>query len=621
MNLLNEIKERKIRKSLAIYVSAGITSIGLVHLFSLRYKLPTYIFDSLLIILLFGLISVSIFAWFHGKEGKQKFRTREIILHSMVFISASLSIYFFTYKSPIKILPINSKTVAVLPFVNMSNSPEDEYFSDGITEDILTQLSKINELKVISRTSTMKYKNTELSIPEIGRELGAGTILEGSVRHIGDRIRITGQLINANSDEHIWAETFDRNTKDIFALQSEIAKYIATKLEAKLAPKEEKLLEIKPTSNFEAYALCLKGRQLASKYNDEDNERAINYYKDALKLDSNYALAYAGLASSYDQKVRRYFYANSWRDSAIAMSKKALSLNPDLAEGHSSLAKSYEALGKNQLAKFHYKRAINLVPNYYAAIYNLGVVYFNEGSLDNAYKLIEKSILLEPDNVFGYIVMGGIFQKLDCDESAIHWFKKALKLEPQNLLAHIYIIEQFLLMDDLLQAEEYFKNLMQINPDWLYTYLTGAKVELLRNNFKKSFEYMQSANKISDMKGYEYAYLLKRLNDTTSAESLLNSTLGEYKEEMKNKESENSSIYIDLSNIYSLIGDQENAIGNYEKAVKKGWIEYKKNLVYPYMDSIKSDRNFKLLIKRTQKKIDSMKTIIKSFSNDWIDCY
>ena len=160
---------------------------------------------------------------------------------------------------------------------------------------------------MISRTTMMKYKKTDLSIKEIGRRLGAGSILEGSVRRYEDKVRITAQLINSSRDEHLWAETFDRKISDIFEVQSEIAKHIVNQLEAKLAPKEELRINSKPTQNINAYAYYLKGRKSASKYTDIDNQTAISLYKKALTIDSNYALAYAGLASSYDQKVRRYF--------------------------------------------------------------------------------------------------------------------------------------------------------------------------------------------------------------------------------------------------------------------------------------------------------------------------
>ncbi len=522
MNFAKEIKDRKIRKYLAIYISSCITAIGLTHLFSLRYHLPTFILDSLLIFVLLGTLSVLILAWFHGKEGTQKIKPIEYFFNSIILISAIVISYLQANKGTIKILVYNAKTIAVLPFNNISNLKEDEYFSDGITEDILTQLSKISDLKVISRTSVMKYKHSGLTIPEISQELGAGSILEGSVRRSKDKVRITAQLINAATDEHLWAETYDRKIDDIFEVQSEIAKRIANMLEAKLAPKEEIMLDVKPTNNIEAYALCLKGKEYASKYTDRDNEKAIEYYKKALAIDSNYALAYASLASAYDQKVRRYLYPEEWRDSAIIMSNKALSIDPNLAEGHSSLAKSYEAKQDYELAKYHYEKAISLNPNYYAAIYNLGVVYFHESKLDKAFKLISKSILLQPDNAFGYIVIGGIYQKLACDSLAVKWFNKALELEPDNSLVYSYLVDQYILSNNLKQAKECFNSLKSVAPDWAYTFSYWGKLELLQDNYKTSKKYFDKFYKLTKFDyDYIYGFLLVKLKMKKKVRNLL----------------------------------------------------------------------------------------------------
>lgn len=611
-NFFAEIKDRKVRKYLAIYLSSCITTIGIVHLFSFRYRLPTFIFDALLVFLLFGIVSVIIAAWFHGKEGNQKTKKIEYFIHSAVFLAAVVVSYLVANKGPIKILSLNSKTIAVLPFANFSDSKEDEYFSDGITEDILTQLSKISELKVISRTSVMKYKNTKLSLPEIGKELNAGVILEGSIRRAGDKVRITGQLINANNDEHIWAETFDRKVDDIFEVQSEIAKQIAKELEAKLAAKEELLIEAKPTNNIEAYAFCLKGRKFASMYTNEDNEKAIEFYKKALEIDPEYALAYAELASAYDQKIRRYFYSQDWRDSAIAMSNKALSINPNLAEGHASLAKSYEARQNYKLAKYHYERAIRLRPNYYAAIYNLGIVYFNEGRIDKAYELINKSILLEPDNVFGYIVNGGIYQKLSCDTLALVNFGKALELEPNNLLAHIYIIDQYILMNDLVKAEEYFTKLKNLSPEWFYTYATGAKLEMLKGNFNEAKKYYDIANELAGNIEYDYAFIISQLNKSEESDSIISRELRNYQKQIKEVKNGTGLLFKSLADLYALKGEYEQSLKWLNIAVNNGWYEYKINLVYPYMDSLKNRNDFNKIIERMKIKTDSLAFLIGS---------
>jgi len=621
MNFFKEIKDRKVRKYLAIYISACITALGLVHLFSFRYRLPNFIFDILLVVLLFGIITMFLFAWYHGKEGPQKIKKREYFFHGITLFVAIVTAYYFSSRRPIKILPLNAKTVAVLPFENMSDSKEDEYFSDGITDDILTQLSKISDLQVISRTSVMKYKNTESTIPEIAKELGAGSILEGSVRISGKKVRITAQLINASSDEHIWAETFDRRIDDIFEVQSEIAELIAKNLEARLAPKEKILIKTKPTNNIEAYAFCLKGRKYASKYTNEDNKKAIEFYKKALAIDSNYALAYAGLASAYDQKVRRYYYPEEWRDSAIAMSRKALSLNPDLAEGHSSLAKSYEAKGDYKLAKYHYEKAIRLNPNYYAAIYNLGVVNFNEGSLDKAYQLIRKSITLEPDNVFGYIVLGGIYQKFNCNNLALMWFNKALELEPENLLAHVYVINQYILMNDFSKAETYLNKLINYSPDWAFGLSLGGRLKMLEKKYKKALSYLDKSLAITGgEKEYDYGYILIRLSKETEGKKIIKKEIANYIKEIEGEPDESNIGEKSLADMYAILGERQKSLNWLSKAVKKGWIEYRQNLVYPFMDSIKSESKFQKLISIMRAKIDSMKAIVKKENLTWEEC-
>jgi len=197
------------------------------------------------------------------------------VVAASVIAIAVLSIYFFYPKSgPTS---ANSKTIAVLPFNNMNGNQEDEYFSDGIMEDILTQLSKIADLNVISRTTMMQYKSTKKSLKEIGKELNAGVVLEGSVRHSGNRIRISSQLIDAEADRHIWAETYDREMKDVFVIQSDVAKQIAAALQARLSPGEKERIEKKQTENTEAYQIYLKGRFYWNKRTAVDMQKAIEY--------------------------------------------------------------------------------------------------------------------------------------------------------------------------------------------------------------------------------------------------------------------------------------------------------------------------------------------------------
>ena len=256
-------------------------------------------------------------------------------------------------------------SVAVLPFLNLSADPENEYFADGITEDVIAHLSKIRALKVISRTSVMAFKQREQSLREIGARLEVGTLLEGSVRRAGDRVRIVAQLIDAESDRHLWAETYDRRLTDVFAIQTDVALQIAAALKAELSPDEKSRLHQEPTSDLQAYQLYLQGRHCYLRYTAEGSRRGIEYFEQAVAKDPNYALAYAALAMVYTELAETgslrpgEAYARA-RDA----SAKALALDLGLGEAHCMLAYITAVCDFNWVsAEQEFKRALELTPN------------------------------------------------------------------------------------------------------------------------------------------------------------------------------------------------------------------------------------------------------------------
>jgi len=256
------------------------------------------------------------------------------------------------------------RSIAVLPFENRSEDKANAYFADGIQDEILTRLSKIADLKVISRTSTQHYKSAPENLPEIARQLGVAHILEGSVQKSGDAVRVNVQLIKAANDSHLWADTFDRKLTDVFAIESEIAKSIADTLKAKLTDSEEHAISARPTENTKAHQSYLKGRYFWNKRTGPDLQTAIDYFKQAIEQDSNYALAYAGLADSH--VLLPYYGVGTLQQSippANAAAQKALELDPTLAEPHSTLGLIlYSAFDFSQ-SKKEFERAIALDPN------------------------------------------------------------------------------------------------------------------------------------------------------------------------------------------------------------------------------------------------------------------
>ena len=220
----------------------------------------------------------------------------------IIGVAVSIGLFFlgrYTVQEAASPARTPAKSIAVLPFDNLSRDPDNAYFTEGVQDEILTRLAKVADLKVISRTSTQRFKSAPENLPQIAKQLGVTNILEGSVQKVADRVRVNVQLINALTDEHLWADTYDRKLTDIFAVESEIAQAVAQALQAKLTGSEKSSIAKKPTENPEAYELYLKGRFFWNKRTGVDLRKAIDYFNQAIAKDPNYALAYAGLADSY----------------------------------------------------------------------------------------------------------------------------------------------------------------------------------------------------------------------------------------------------------------------------------------------------------------------------------
>ncbi|HUI65796.1 MAG TPA: protein kinase [Bacteroidota bacterium] len=348
----------------------------------------------------------------------------------------------------------NSKTIAVLPFANMNGNPEEEFFSDGMTEDILTQLSKIADLSVISRTSVMQYKATKKNIHEIGRELNAGVILEGSVRRAGDQVRIVAQLIDVKSDKHLWADTYDREYKQVFAIQSEIAQKIASSLQAKLSMAEKERLSNPSTTNVEAYNAYLQGRYFVDLQTKEDLEKAVGCFERVMKLDPNYARAWAGMATAHrSQADEGYVPVEDGYAKARKEIEKALELDPNLAEAHAiigGMKRHYDWDWPGAEASL--KRALDLDPGNTTAMLGLAELNADLGRFDEAITLYRKAITLDPLRTGAYIELSDITYCVGRLEEAEGAASKGLLLNPHYPWAHEMLGEIYLGQSKLEEA-------------------------------------------------------------------------------------------------------------------------------------------------------------------------
>jgi len=371
-------------------------------------------------------------------------------------------LYFNHKRGKVLDATYNEKSIAVLPFNNLSNDADDEYFADGMTEDILTELSKIQDLMVISRTTIMKYKGTTKTIREIGKELEVANILEGSVRRVGNRVRITGQLINTENDHHLWADKFDRDIEDIFAVQDEVATAIANVLRIKLSNKEARLISLSQTKSIEAYDLYIKGRSFSYSYSLPNIYQAIKYFNEAINIDPNYALPYAGIARSKTTLTFFLFHDDDF--------------------------------SKEQLkeAKFHAEKAITLGPEEAEVQFTMGL-YLNRLNDHSSYKYLKKAIELNPSHAHAHDEIGDYYLDIHGDlDQAIDWYEKALKLDPDLVPAMALRIYTILMKGQLKRAQVLIDEGLKRHPNIVFYSTIKHAIMMMGHKYQDAYNFLKS---------------------------------------------------------------------------------------------------------------------------------
>jgi len=419
---------------------------------------------------------------------------------------------------------ISNKSIAVLPLANLSRDPDNEYFAAGIQDEIITRLAQISDLKVISCSSTQRYKGSGQNLRQVASELGVTNILEGSIQKADNAVHVNVQLINALTDTHLWANVYDRKLTDVFAVESEIAKTIADSLQAKLSGSEKTAISKKPTENAEAHQLYLKGRFFWNKRTGNDLKKSIDYFDQAIAADPNYALAYAGLADAY--AFLPGYTAGSPRDSypkSIAAARKALELDDTLAEAHTALAiatwlydfdfsqanrefqRALElnpnyaiahqqygnilltALGRFDDAIAEARRAVELDPLSLVINSDLGVDNFFARRYDEAITQLRKTLEMDPGYYYGYVNLGQALELKGARDAAIAEYQKARALNDDPYILGL-LARSYGLSGNKTEAEKILKQLQEISKQryvaaysFALTYLgLGDKEEALR---------------------------------------------------------------------------------------------------------------------------------------------
>ncbi|WP_460220344.1 adenylate/guanylate cyclase domain-containing protein [Psychroserpens sp. MEBiC05023] len=402
--------------------------------------------------------------------------------------SAFIAYQYFQKKDPV----LKELSIAVLPFDNLSSDEDAEFFRDGITEDILTQLSKLKELHIISRTSVMQYKDTKKTIPEIAKELGVSYVLEGSIRKYGDAIRITAQLIDASTDEHLWAENYDKTLTNIFSLQTEVSEEIVEALEINLSFEEAQGLAVIPTKNIDAYKLFLEGRHEADKRNKESLAKSILLYKEAIALDPNYALAYAEIANSV--YLETYYSGRNPEEAsktANAYLEKAIKINDKVSRIYSVQGLINNIEGKHNAAETAFKKAIALSPNDLTARHQYSTYFYYTGQYEKQLEQAEIAYRLDP---LSFPIANSYFNALLANEE----FERA-----ENLMNKI-------------QSRDDDSNQFVINRSYFRLYMDQQK-------FKKAIPYLEQIVKTQNVFNRFLGYCYVKTGDTLKALSTIDS--------------------------------------------------------------------------------------------------
>ncbi|MDQ8188042.1 tetratricopeptide repeat protein [Pelagicoccus sp. SDUM812002] len=440
-----ELKRRKVFRVAATYIVVAWIIIQVAAATFPGFEIPMWAFRFVVLMLLLGFPVAVILAWAFeltpdgvkltknvSEEAKAETSQSKRNWLSLGFAAAlpavifgSLALYFYiTREASTAVDPASEaldKSIAVLPFDNRSNLDEDQFFTDGIHDDLLTQISRIHDIKTISRTSVMTYKDTTKNMKQIGEELGVATLLEGGVQRAGDRVRINMQLIDAQTDAHLWAETYTREltAENIFEIQSEIAAAIADELKAILSDEEQQRLKDLPTDNLEALESYFKG--LASDYSADGLRESIAHFKKATELDPDFALAHARLAHVYQSQI---WYSGLAASEQIAKSMphldRALELDPGLSDAWVVKGLIYRELGEYEEAETAYQKAIELNPNSDGAYTNYSLyLFYNKDEVELALEMVDRAIVLNPEDPNLFIHKAEILEQMGRDGEAL----------------------------------------------------------------------------------------------------------------------------------------------------------------------------------------------------------
>ena len=586
-----EVKRRKVyRVAVAYIIAAG----GIIQLGSAAFpawELPNWALRLVIVLLLVGFPIALILAWAFdvtpqgiratpNVAAPRTYRRRNVIMLVATGVIVSAIAGFFLLPRISSARKID-KSIAVLPFENLSDDKENAYFADGIQDDVLTNLSKIGDLKVISRTSVMPYRGKTSNVREIGKALGVATILEGSVRRIGNRVRVNVQLINAENDQHMWAEDYDRDLTDVFAIQTDLAQKIAGELKAKLSPSEKEQIERKPTENGEAYLAFVQAHNLQNAYEDfEKLKQSEQLYERAIQLDPNFALAFARYSQLESWILHTFDRTPERREKVRTLAERALQLQPDLPEAHLALGFSHYYGDDNYDAALEeFEIAQRGLPNESDAYLAIGAIQRRQGKWAESTANLQKSASLNPKDAWPLQNLVHNYQMLRNFDAANKTIDRVLALDPTALSAweiksKLAIAEK----GDFSVAEQGFEILKSVpmsSEQKLYAAAARADVFLLERKYREGLQQGESLpdDRLTSLPGalcnkyYLIGFARKALQDGAGARTAFLKAKNAAEEQLV-KSPDAADAHIQLAKILACLGEKDAALAEAQRATE-----------------------------------------------------
>lgn len=507
-------------------------------------------------------------------------------------------------------------SVAVLPFDNFSASGKDAYLADGVHEEILTRLSKISGLIVISRSSVMRYRNRELTGPEIAAELSVSALLEGSVQKAGNQIKITAQLIDGETDAHLWGESYDRefSLESLFDVQSEIAFMIAENLRATLTPEEHDRIASAPTENMGAYELYLRARRAYDLYQSVENANAIDLYRQAIELDREFAAAWAGLSDAYSQGILLFGLGSSWWDSAQAASQQAISLDPDRADGFKALGLVHMSRGSYRPALEVLLQALEIEPNHPTAAANVSVVLMRFGSLDESLLWNRRALTVGPNHMLIRANMAWNYLALGELDVAQQWARETVALEQGMAHAHWALSAVAAGRGDYGRALEIAERVFEIDPDSPARRQFAAEIALFGGDRATAEQHSTDALDMSlggsippwHFPGTTLGYVLRQRGENESAEEHLQLTRIAV-EQMIASGADDPRLPWEIGCIHAIRGEVDEALAWLERGFSEGWRWVIQVEVDPLLDAVRGSPRFQRLVSEMAADVETMR--------------